>query len=125
MVVCRNFPGQTKECNIKIRDSPPHVIHDGKGIKNTITKNAIALLLQYMLGRVSKRTQKTGQHGRQDCLYESTVKVRDGMADHDLVALEVEKGHRARKRVCELICWAKSCLDPPLDVRWAEPAAPL
>ena len=92
MLVCRSVPRQTKECNIKIRVSLPHVIHDGKGIKNTITKNAIALLLQYMRGRISKGTQKTGQHGRQDCLYESTVKVRDGMADHDLVTLEVQKG---------------------------------
>ena len=54
-------------------------------------KFSIALLLQHMLGRVSKR-QRTGQHGRQDSLYESTVKVRDGMADHDLETLKVQKG---------------------------------
>ena len=64
-------------------------------------KFSIALLLQYMLGRESKRTQKTGQHGRQDCLYESTVKVRDGMADHDLETLKVQKGRLgARVSAC-------------------------
>ena len=84
MFVCRSVPGQTKECNIKTCDSPPPT-------RKGITKLAIALLLQYMLGRVSKR-QRTGQYGRQDSLYESTVKVRDGMADHDLETLKVQRG---------------------------------
>ena len=60
-------------------------------LKNAISKFAIALLLQYKLGRVSKM-KRTGQHCRQDSLYESTVKVRDGMADHDLETLKVQKG---------------------------------